>query len=494
LIDLILPLLPSLVARPQVSLRRWILGASVTAVLAGYGVLLLAYSWLADLDRREAHHQLEGRLLAEAQAGHLTMAEMAPGTVAWVAAGPPATASPRSQPPLPWYSWLPRLPGTGDGKVNGPWIHRGRSYLFSTTSLGAARPGTYLHVLHDVSLEVRQQRRNTLLLLAFAGISTLVTAALLRPVLDAGLQPLQALSDGMKQMEAESLERKRLPLAPQPQELQRIARSFNDLLERLAISWERQRDFVNGVSHELRTPITLVGGYAARLRRRGTNLDPQQRQQLELIEEEAARMGRMVTDLLDLARGDAGQLSLRLEAFPVEDAFRQLVARLQPVAGGRLALEPSPGNQGDQGRRPLVLAERERLEQCLLNLVENALKYSPAGSPVHLAWERREGGVVLHVKDRGPGVPESERSRLLERFQRGSNTADVPGSGIGLAVVSTLMQAMGGAVQIGEAAGGGADFQLLLREASPEPITVEPPASISRRQPSAPRVSGEGRS
>lgn len=427
----------------------------MVAVLAGYGVLLLAYGWLSDLDRREAHRQLEAALLAElSRGGRLEDLSRAHGAVAWVAAEPSLAATATARSPESAGIATPAPPRN---EVNGPWDYQGRSYLFSSTPLGSARPGVSLHVLHDVSLEVGQQRRNSKLLVAFAGISTLVTAVLLRPVLNAGLQPLQALSDGMERIEADRLPQHRLSLGPQPRELRRIARSFNDLLERLAVSWDRQRAFVNGVSHELRTPITLVAGYAARLRRRGTNLSADQRQQLQLIEEEAARMGRMVGDLLDLARGDAGQLTLRRVPFAVQEACHQVIERLHPVAGSRLSLRsPQPWAM------PLALGERERFEQCLLNLVENALKYSPAGSPVQLGWESRNGWVVVHVIDQGPGVPEDERSRLLERFQRGRNTADIPGSGIGLAVVSTLMQAMGGAVRIAGAVGGGGDFQLLL--------------------------------
>lgn len=472
-------MIPSLLARPRGSLRRWLLGASVVAVLAGYGVLLLAYGWLSDLDRREAHRRLEVALLAElARGGRIEELSRAHGAVAWVAGEPL---------PSPAISAAPRS-GATLNEVNGPWFYQGRSYLFSSTPLGPSRPGVFLHVLHDVSLEMGQQQRNSKLLVAFAGISTLVTAALLRPVLDAGLQPLQALSDGMERIEADHLAQQRLSLGPQPRELRRIARSFNDLLERLAISWDRQRSFVNGVSHELRTPITLVVGYAARLRRRGANLSPEQLQQLQLIEEEAARMGRMVGDLLDLARGDAGQLSLRRMPFPVHEACLQVIARLRPVAGLRLSLRsllPSSRPPSVAPDLPLALGERERFEQCLVNLVENALKYSPAGSQVQLAWESSEGWIVVHVTDEGPGVPEADRSRLLERFQRGRNTADIPGSGIGLAVVNTLMQAMGGAVRIAEAAGGGADFQLLLPAAT-EPEPPPPAAAAISLRPGAP--------
>ena len=481
-------MLPPLLARPRGSLRRWLLGASVVAVLAGYGVLLLAYGWLSDLDRREAHRQLEAVLLAElARGGRLEDLSRAHGAVAWVAGEPVPSASQATKAGTSPRSARLAAPRAGPPRndVNGPWFYQGRSYLFSSTPLGPSRPGVFLHVLHDVSLEMGQQQRNSKLLVAFAGISTLVTAALLRPVLDAGLQPLQALSEGMERIEADLLAQQRLSLGPQPRELRRIARSFNDLLERLAISWDRQRSFVNGVSHELRTPITLVAGYAARLRRRGENLTADQRQQLQLIEEEAARMGRMVGDLLDLARGDAGQLILRRIPFSVHEACLQVIERLRPVAGPRLSLR-SPLPLPRSATVPLALGERERFEQCLINLVENALKYSPPGSPVRLGWERRDGWMVVHVSDEGPGVPEADRSRLLERFQRGRNTADIPGSGIGLAVVNTLMQAMGGAVRIAAAAGGGADFQLLLPGATePEALPPAEAAAVSIR-PGAP--------
>ena len=470
----------SLLARPQGSLRQWLLGASVVAVLAGYGVLLLAYGWLADLDRREAHRQMASQLLALVeQEGVLPADASLSGANAWIET--PGRPRPlfrsmdriHALPPLDLVRRQQRgLP------VAGPWLYQGHSYLSSTMAVGPRQSGVSLHLFQDVTLDIRRQQRNSLLLLVFAGISTLVSAALLRPVLKAGLRPLEDLSDRMEQIETETLGRNRLPLAPQPRELQRIAGTFNDLLDRLAVSWERQRAFVNAVSHELRTPITLVAGYAARLQRRGINLSAPEREQLHLIEEEAARMGRLVTDLLDIARSDSGQLTLRRNRFDVGDACLQVVDRLRPVAAGRLALAPESAQLEHAVH---AVGDPERLEQCLLNLVENALKYSPPTGLVHLAWERSGDGVVVHVRDQGPGVPAEDRALLLKRFQRGRSTGDVPGSGIGLAVVDTLMQAMGGRVEIGDAPGGGADFQLLLPAAPGQQQELsEPVPSVQR--------------
>lgn len=459
----------SQLTRPRGSLRQWLLGASLVAVLAGYGVLLLAYAWLSEQDRKEAHQQIADRLVDLVKRGDSLASDTAVnGVVAWLEpdAHPvpsvPFSASgswkPSSIPP--WMpSWGPTRRQSRVGSVAGPWTYQGRTYLSSAMGLGPIRKGTSLHVLQDVTSDIHRQRRNTILLLAFAGISSLVSAALLRPVLDAGLRPLEELSERMEQIETDSLAQQRLPLAPQPRELQRIAATFNDLLDRLAVSWERQRAFVNAVSHELRTPITLVGGYAARLQRRAVALSPSEKQQLKLIEEEAARMGSMVTDLLDIARSDAGQLTLRRQPFQVATACLQVIERLRLVAGSRLML--ASGSDDDELHLE-GLGDADRFEQCLLNLVENALKYSPADRPVRLAWQRLDSRVVVHVLDEGPGVPEEDRARLLERFQRGRNAGDVPGSGIGLAVVDTLMQAMGGRVEIGDARCGGADFQLWL--------------------------------
>jgi len=457
-----------------------LLGASLIAVLAGYGVLLLAYAWLSELDRKEAHLQITSRLVTLVDRGGIPAGDASVnGVVAWLESdGHPAPLSPVvfQDSSLPSLAFVHRQPRSD--LVAGPWSYKGRTYLSSATGLAPPRSGVTLYVLEDVTLDIRRQRRNTVLLLAFAGISSLVSSALFRPVLDAGLRPLEDLSERMEQIETETLARQRLPLAPQPRELQRIAATFNDLLDRLAVSWERQRAFVNAVSHELRTPITLVSGYAGRLQRRGVNLSSSEKEQLQLIEAEAARMGSMVTDLLDIARSDAGQLTLRRQPFAVAGACLQVMERLRPMAGNRLTLA---SGFSDEEIALEAVGDLDRFEQCLLNLVENALKYSPAASPVSLAWQREHPWVVVHVLDQGPGVPQEDRARLLERFQRGRDTGDIPGSGIGLAVVDTLMQAMGGSVEIGDAPGGGADFKLLLPEARTSSAPITAPGSSDHR-------------
>jgi hypothetical protein len=193
-------------------------------------------------------------------------------------------------------------------------------------------------------------------------------------------------------------------------------------------------------------------------------LNPEQRQQLELVASEAESMGRLVNDLLEIARDDAGRLQLECSQLDPATLLEELHRRLQDTTNGRLLLQPLPSSYAD------VCADPERLSQCLTNLVENAIKYSPAPQPIELALSSDADQVVLHVRDQGVGVPAEEREQIFGRFVRGSGSGDTSGHGIGLAVVKTLMERMGGSVVVGDAPGGGADFQLRLPAVLSTPV------------------------
>ena len=191
-------------------------------------------------------------------------------------------------------------------------------------------------------------------------------------------------------------------------------------------------------------------------------------------------MGAMVSDMLDLARKDAGRLELRLQPIDVEDILLEAFERLAGGADGRLRLQAPQ----DEGPLPLAAGDPERLAQCLVVLIDNALRYSLAPAPVRLLAEATAVSLVLHVVDRGPGVAPAEREGIFGRFVRGQAAVNTRGSGIGLAVVQLLMEAMGGIVLVTDAPGGGADFQLHL----PRFEGTESPAS---RALAADTLSGE---
>ena len=330
----------------------------------------------------------------------------------------------------------------------------GRVYFTCAEPLQLGGQPYRLHFLQDFTLEAEQERLLSLLLIAVAGASALVTSALLRLVIHRGLLPLDSFSKTLAGISTGSLTTARIALTGQPSELHPIATAFNDLLDRLSDAWEHQRTFVNGVSHELRTPITLISGYSRRLLRRSEALSEEQQQQLQLVATESESMGRLVNDLLEIARDDSGRLQLDCQQMDPALLLADVYQRLEPSSQGRLQLEPASEGAVE------VSADPERLSQCLSNLVENALKYSPPAEPVTMLLSHNADEVVLHVRDHGAGVPQEERDAIFGRFVRGQGSSEVSGHGIGLAVVKTLMERMGGQVQVADAPGGGADFQL----------------------------------
>ena len=171
-------------------------------------------------------------------------------------------------------------------------------------------------------------------------------------------------------------------------------------------------------------------------------------------------MADLISALLELARSDSGRLQLQLRPCDPEQLLLEAFERCEALAPSRLQLAPA-STEGC----PSIEADPDRLQECLLALVDNALAYSPGpvvlrascGNDVEGAW------VSLHVLDRGPGIAPNERSQVLERFVRGSTALGTRGSGIGLAVVQEFSSAMGAALVIGDRDGGGADLALRFR-------------------------------
>ena len=354
-------------------------------------------------------------------------------------------------------------------------------FCISSQTLWLAGKPWRLFTLQNTSTQLAQERNLFLLLIAGAGFAALFTSALLRRVIARGLRPLDQLQQSMDLITSRTFTESRLSLDDKPPELQPIATAFNSLLDRLSSSWEHQKAFVNAVSHELRTPITLIGGYANRLQRRVANLSPDQVEQLALIREESLRMGRLVSDLLEIARNDSGTLKVAQEPFDAAVVLVEAYQRLSRALRGRLRCH-------DPAEPISAIGDSDRLIQSLSNLIENAGKYSPPDEPIELSLSCTADQVIFHVRDHGPGVPAAERQLIFERFVRGRDASAGPhaGSGIGLAVVQALMQAMGGEVGVEDAPGGGADFQLRVPLVlSPEP-SLPPTVIRSRRDRATP--------
>ena len=407
-------------------------------MVAGYTALFAFGSFLADAERVERHQ----RLVEEIRIGLNTGALSLPLSQGF---GVQATLVP------------------GESRDAAPTLRLvdGSYWLTSRTPLPPlASSPALLEVRQNITASIQSQRRDQLLLIAAAGMSLVLVSLLLRVVLWRGLiTPLRSLATELSSLSADSLGQRSLDPVGQSQELQPIVEAFNQLQSRLAEAWQRERRFVDGVAHELRTPITVISGLAQSLQ---TELPSASQAKLALIAAEAERLGELVSVMLDFARSDAGRLSLQLESLDPELVLLNAYERLQALAPNRLRLAPSL-----DAEIPLVTADAERLQQCLAALVDNALRYS-AGA-VHLAVSASDDSVILHVRDQGPGIPEQERGQVLQRFVRGSTSIGTRGSGIGLATVKLLMEAMQGELLIGDAPEGGADLQLRFRISDPPP-------------------------
>jgi two-component system sensor histidine kinase KdpD len=206
------------------------------------------------------------------------------------------------------------------------------------------------------------------------------------------------------------------------------------------------------VSHDLRTPLTTIKALAHDLRSSG---DPR----AETIEDEADRLNRLVADLLDLSRLQAGTVPLQLELNAADDLIGALVQRVSGALNGReLRVRIEEGESLLIGRFDLAQSLR-----VLVNLVENAHKYSPPGPPIELRAWREDASLTIAVSDRGPGVSQDERDRIFEPFYRPpGQTPDVGGAGLGLAIARRLAEAQGGSLTYESRGGGGSTFTLRL--------------------------------
>lgn len=482
-------------------------------MLAGYGLLLAANWQLLQWRRLQAHQSqaqsayeafsfLEGAG-ASAQQLRLRLAEYSSSELLhWLEPQPAPRASGRKEQaprvlPVgsafvglaqnrPLLQLLERQQLQGEPDLSPRCVEQGAAeFCISSQTLWLAGKPWRLFTVQNTSTQLAQERNLFLLLIAGAGVAALFTSALLRRVIARGLRPLEQLQQSMDAITSRTFTESRLSLHDQPPELQPIATAFNSLLDRLSTSWEHQKAFVNAVSHELRTPITLIGGYANRLQRRVANLSPDQVDQLALIREESLRMGRLVSDLLEIARDDSGTLKVSQEPLDAALVLVEAYQRLSGALRGRLRCH-------DPAQPINAIGDSDRLIQCLSNLIENASKYAPPDAPIELSLSCTADQAIFHVRDHGPGVPVAERQLIFERFVRGRDASAGPhsGSGIGLAVVQSLMQAMGGEVGVEDAPGGGADFQLRLPllssvQASAQ-ASVQPAVSSSQRDRATP--------
>ena len=270
-------------------------------------------------------------------------------------------------------------------------------------------------------------------------------------------------------------------------DLQEKNRQLEDSFARLKELDRLKSNFLATMSHELRTPLTSVIGYSEMmLEGLGGPLSVEQREYLGIIMEKGENLLQLITSILDISKIEAGRIRLIVADVNPSQLMRDAVATVLPLArkkGLRVSCEPSD--------LPRLHCDREKLRQCLVNLCQNAVKFTPAGGTITVSAAPEPGGqLTFRVQDNGIGIPPEHRERVFDVFYQvdGSSTREYGGAGLGLAIVRSFIEAHGGRVGVGERAGGGSVFTLSLPlrppatpAITPAPGPLLPPAATGPR-------------
>jgi heavy metal sensor kinase len=328
--------------------------------------------------------------------------------------------------------------------------------------LVAYAPGTetaeYVIVVAESRRELIDQMRALRKIFLFSLPAMLLVAGFAGYLLARrSLIPIAEMTAHAERISAESLD-DRLPVKNKSDELGKLARVFNDLLARIESSFDNMRQFTADASHELRTPLAIIRGEAdvALSQDRGPE---EYRETLAIIQDEARHLSGIVEDMLSLARADAGQRQLKLEEFYLNDLVEECVHSARA-----LALNKSLSLNFESSDETAFRGDEDLLRRMVVNLLDNAIKYTPDGGSVSVRLWRDNGLVRLRVADNGIGIPAEAAARVFERFYRvdKARSRAEGGSGLGLPIVKWIAEAHHGSVNLESASERGASFTVSL--------------------------------
>lgn len=254
-----------------------------------------------------------------------------------------------------------------------------------------------------------------------------------------------------------------------PAEVQELARSFNEMSTRVQSTQQSQRELVANVSHDLKTPLTSIQGFAQAILDGTANTHDKLTQAAGVIYTEAERMHRMVLDLLELARMDAGIADFKLQPVDLANLLQSLLEKLSPQAR-----QAQVDLRAEIGSLPLITGDEDRLVQAFANLVDNALKFTPARGEAVIRARQNIDQVEVSVSDTGPGIPAEDIPHIFDRFYQAdkSRSRDRRGSGLGLTITSEIIQAHRGTITAHNLPGTGSIFTVILPITQPEKPTL----------------------
>ncbi|MEO7998831.1 MAG: ATP-binding protein, partial [Gemmatimonadaceae bacterium] len=318
---------------------------------------------------------------------------------------------------------------------------------------GADEPAMAVAVLRSGEEDMALEQRYTRLILFAIPLALLFSILCGYAIARRSLAPVEAMAEQAARISAATLD-ERLPVANEHDELGRLATVVNALLERVHVAFLQQRQFVADASHELRTPIAIVRGEADVTLQRKSREEGEYREALGIISEESVRLTRIVDDLFLLARTDAGAPVAQLAKVDLRELTVGALRSVRTIADDHdITLEQNVPDDAMciEGDAPL-------LRRLLLNLLDNALKFTPRGGTVGISVQRMAHSVDIVVYDTGPGVPEGLRTRMFDRFVRASpderpatwneSPRASSGAGLGLAIAAAIATAHHGTITL----------------------------------------------
>lgn len=317
------------------------------------------------------------------------------------------------------------------------------------------------------------QRALASVLLLVAALAMLFSGLASWLVTGQALAPLATVTRVATQItRADDLSR-RIPLTSSPDdEVGLLITAFNQTLERLEVLFTAQRRFMADVSHELRTPLTVIKGNVGLMR----HMHDFDEESLSGIESEVDRLTRLVGDLLLLAQAESGRLPLAMGPVEVDTVLLEVFQQMRLLAGERLSMHVVDIDQ------LVVTGDRDRLKQVLVNLVGNAVQYTPMGGQVTLALRRVGTRAQIIVSDSGAGIPAEDLPHIFERFYRGEKSRTRKGSssgfGLGLSIAYWIVHNHGGTIEVTSQKGKGTSFCVWLPLAETPPVLVSDSSTI----------------
>ena len=270
------------------------------------------------------------------------------------------------------------------------------------------------------------------------------------------LAPIRQLIGTVENVIATGQMSERMPLPQTNDEIGRLARLFNTMLEKNEMLIRRMREALDNVAHDLRTPLTRLRGVAELALQGEPNAEVCRDALLDTMEE-SDRVLTMLNTLMDISEAETGLMRLERQAFPVASLVEEIIELFQFVSEEKQIMVTANIPPGLQ-----VIADRNRLRQVLVNLLDNAIKYTPGGGHVEISAQTHGNEVVVTVKDTGAGIPAEEIPRIWERLYRGDKSRSQRGLGLGLSLVRAIVNAHGGRIKLQSDVGKGSSFTIHL--------------------------------